>query len=501
MQGMDRPSALQRITSFNGPWPLLDATFSREHEKAALAQHSAGSLMDAAGLAVAKLALAQWPRARHVAVWAGPGNNGGDGLVAARHLHQAGLSVQVHLLAEPARLPEDAARALSQAVATGVSVKDWADAGSDMDPAPDLVIDALLGLGVSRAPEGRIAQAITLINQRACAVLAVDLPTGLHPDTGALLGDEAVRASATVSLLNLKQGCFTGQGRDHAGQTWLCDLGHPSTNATARLMARPPTFVRWHASHKGSYGDVAVVGGAPGMAGAAWLASAAAGAAGAGRVYACLLDPHAQTPPRPEIMTRRAYWQASPAQLAASTVVAGCGGSHAVAAVLPPLLAHAGRLVLDADALNAIANDAALLALLQHRRRPSLITPHPLEAARLLSCSAGEVQADRLGAARQLVELTHAAVLLKGSGTVLAGPGATPAINFTGNAALATAGTGDVLAGWCAGLWSAAPGTSAFDVAAHAAWLHGDAADRFAARHPNQPLRATELIDWLANAD
>ena len=491
--------ALQRITAHNGPWPLLDTAASRAHEQAVLAQHAPGVLMAAAGLAVGRLALARWPMSRRVCIWAGPGNNGGDGLVAARHLHAMGLQTQVLLLADPSRLPADAAAALVQAQQAGVPVQVWS--GSQVD-ATDLTIDALLGLGAARAPEGAIAHALAAINGQQGPVLAVDLPTGLHPDTGALLGIEAVRATATLSLLNLKQGCFTGQGRDHCGEIWLSPLGHDALAGPAGLSSAPPPRARKHATHKGSYGDVAVVAGAAGMTGAAWLAGSAALAAGAGRVYVSLLETqlHGQQPVRPELMTRQAWWTSTPAVLNGTTVIAGCGGGQAVAGALPALLAHAGRLVLDADALNALSGDAALLAQLQHRRRPTLLTPHPLEAARLLSCPAAQIQADRLAAAREVARLTGAAVLLKGSGTVLATPIGQTVINPSGNAALATAGTGDVLAGWCAGLWAGQPGASALDVAVQGAWQHGDAADRFAALNPQQPLRASDLIEWLAHA-
>ncbi len=493
----DAPT-LFRITAQNGPWPLLDAAASRAHEQAALARHPPGALMAAAGLAVARLALARWPTARRVRVWAGPGNNGGDGLVAARHLHAQGLDVQVLLLADTRRLPADAGTAWAQAQQAGVRIHTWQ--GGDVETA-DLEIDALLGLGAARAPGGAIAEAVSALNRQPSPVLAVDLPTGLHPDTGVLLGSEAVRSTATLSLLNLKPGCFTGQGRDHCGEVWLSALGHAADSGTATLSAAPTPRPRLHASHKGSYGDVAVVGGAPGLSGAAWLAGGAALAAGAGRVYVSPLGVAATQPAsNPELMTRPGWWQAPAATLAAATVVAGCGGGQAVATALPALLAHAGRLVLDADALNAVSGDKALLAQLQRRRGPSLLTPHPLEAARLLSCSAAQIQGDRVAAARELARLTGAAVLLKGSGTVMTNPMGQTVINPSGNAALATAGTGDVLAGWCAGLWSCQPDTAALDVAVQGAWQHGDAADRFAAMNPRRPLRASELIEWLAHA-
>lgn len=496
MRAMVHAPCLQRITAHNGPWPLLDTAASRAHEQAAQAKRPPGALMAEAGLAVARLALARWPRARNVRVWAGPGNNGGDGLVAARHLHAQGLDVQVLLLGDPSHWPTDAAAAWSLARQASLSMQPWR--GSEV-AAADLEIDALLGLGAARAPRGAVAEAVAAINRQPGPVLAVDLPTGLHPDTGALLGIEAVRATATVSLLNLKAGCFTAQGRDHCGEIWLSTLGHAAESGTATLSAAPRPRPRHHASHKGSYGDVAVVGGAAGMKGAAWLAGSAAMAAGAGRVCISLLDTPSP-PPRLELMTRQAWWLSAPAVLNSTTVVAGCGGGQAIAAALPALLAHAGRLVLDADALNAVGMDMALLAQLQHRRGPTLLTPHPLEAARLLSCTATQVQANRLAAARELARLTNAAVLLKGSGTVMAGTTGDTWINPSGNAALATAGTGDVLAGWCAGLWAGQQGASGLNIASQGAWQHGDAADRFAALHPQQPLRASELIEWLAHA-
>lgn len=462
-----------RITAFNGPWPLFDATRSRAIEQAALAAVAPGALMERAGLAVARLGLALAPHARRAEVWVGPGNNGGDGLIAARHLERIGLAVTV-------RRPGDGATS-----SPGL--------GSD-----DLLIDALLGLGGSRAPERAMADAIAAINASEAVVLAVDLPSGLHPDHGQPLGAHAVRADHTLQLLTLKPGAFTAVGRDHMGACWF-DALQVATPAqpTAWLSGPARRALRPHGSHKGSYGDVAVVGGALGMAGAAWLAGSAALAAGAGRVYCSLLDGMA-APPRAELMTRTGWWRETPGILHATTVVCGCGGGDLIRETLPPLLAHAGRLVLDADALNAIAVDTVLRSQLARRSRPTLLTPHPLEAARLLQQTAAEVQANRLGAAQALADSFGCAVLLKGSGTVLASPGQPPVINSSGNAALATAGSGDVLAGWAAGLWAQQPQTDAQSLAVQAAWQHGAAADAFATRHPCQALRAAALIEALA---
>lgn len=500
---MSTPPTLRRVEALAGPWPLHGVAASRAAEEAALSPHPPFTLMARAGMAVARLALARWPHARMAQVWAGPGNNGGDGLVAARHLLAAGWKVSVAFLGDAERLPPDARRAWTEALAAGVDVT----VGPVAQPMPaQLHIDALLGLGARRAPEGAMAAAIGRLQTASEPVLAVDLPSGLHADTGQALGAACVRATATLSLLTLKPGLFTGQGRDAAGETWLDTLGVQAGPADAWLAGPPPDLMPAHASHKGSRGDVLVVGGASGMVGAAWLAGRAALAAGAGRVYVMPLDEAALLldPIQPELMGRRWDATAPPQALARSTVLAGCGGGSDVARALPQLLARAGRLVLDADGLNAIALDAGLReALLRRGRggRPSLLTPHPLEAARLLGSSAGAVQSDRPGAARALAAMLQATVLLKGSGSLIATPGAAPQLVPTGNAALATAGTGDVLAGWAAGLWAQAPGTAAQEIAAQAAWSHGRAADVWQAGTRGAPLRASELVERLARRD
>ena len=246
---------------------------------------------------------------------------------------------------------------------------------------------------------------------------------------------------------------------------------------------------RAHASHKGSYGDVAVIGGASGMTGAALLAASAALHHGAGRVFVGLLDGPSLSvdPGQPELMFR-SLDALDPAQL---TVVCGCGGGHAIAAPLSKLLSTAPRLVIDADAINSIASDTQLEKLLQarqHRGRQTVLTPHPLEAARLMGSSAAAIQSDRLSAAEQLAKRVGCTVGRKGSGTVIAAPGQLTAINPTGNARLATAGTGDVLAGMIGA--RLANGQEAYQAACEAVWLHGHAADIWPA---DQALTANAL--------
>ncbi len=496
----------------HGPWPIAHPTYSwplhgraatRAAEAAALAQQAnPHALMACAGLAVARLALAMAPHAGRAWVAAGPGNNGGDGLVAALHLQRAGWQVTVNLVGGTQARPADAAWALQQAQDAGVDIRQCAPASPPGTDDAGLMIDALLGIGSSRPPQGAMAACIQHINACAAPVLAVDVPSGLNADTGTCWGDNAVRAHATLSLLSLKPGTFTARGRDLAGAVWLHTLGVHAGPPSAGLHVPAARPARAHASHKGSHGDVAVVAGAAGMTGAAWLAARAALAAGAGRVLVSLLADSPEMPDmlHPELMQRPQWWLSAPPLLARHTVVCGCGGGPVVAEVLPLLLAHAGRLVLDADALNAVARDARLARQLRQRAArlsPTVLTPHPLEAGRLLGLSAAQVQNDRLAAAQQLADAMQCTVLLKGSGSVVAAPGALPLLNPTGNAALAGPGTGDVLAGWLAGRWAQQPDEAVQLVAAAAAWEHGLAADRFPGAGHGMPLRASQLIETL----
>jgi hydroxyethylthiazole kinase-like uncharacterized protein yjeF len=205
-------------------WPLHGGAASRSIEQSALANAAPHALMARAGLAVARLAVAIAPGARSVWVACGPGNNGGDGLVAARHLHALGWRVQVSLWGDDSRRPADAADALQHAQQAGVPIAAGLIPDSNAEP-PALAIDALLGLGTTRAPAGALATALGHLNAGTAPVLAIDLPTGLCADTGRLLGDTAVHAQHTLALLTLKPGLFTAQGRDHAGRVWLDDLG------------------------------------------------------------------------------------------------------------------------------------------------------------------------------------------------------------------------------------------------------------------------------------
>jgi len=302
----------------------------------------------------------------------------------------------------------------------------------------------------------------------------VDVPSGLNADTGKGVS-LCVRADFTLSLLTLKPGLFTADGREGCGAVWLHRLG---IAAPPRPIARlnPPwsPAARAHNTHKGTYGDVAVVGGNTGMVGAALLAASAALHGGAGRVYLGLLgsDSIEVDLSQPELMLRPVAELA----LETMTVVAGCGAGTGIDHHVERLLKRAHQLVLDADALNAIGSDVGLQALLTQRQPgATVLTPHPLEAARLLQIQSAQVQSDRLQAAQTLADRFQCTVALKGSGTVIAAPHTLPYINVTGNALLATAGTGDVLAGLIGAYFSASG--SSWEATCRAVYRHGKAAD------------------------
>ena len=494
--------------------PLHGIAATRRLEQQAAAALPPHTLMRRAGLAAARLALALAPHARQIWIACGPGNNGGDGLEAALHLHQWGKPVIVTWSGGPAqaqgKLPADALASLQRARDAGVPFADT--------PPPDwdFAIDALLGIGAtpragdSGAEAARLNEWLHRLRSSSQPVLALDIPSGLNADTGTDFAPEFIAACPRLpgagarfclSFLTLKPGLFSAAGRDLVGQVWWDNLG-----ITAPTVAAPDAWLAGedragptgrdqasHSSHKGSFGDVAIVGGESAgsahMTGAALLAGRAALHAGAGRVFVALLGNASLTVDlqQPELMFRNP----DALDLAHQVVVCGCGGGNAVAAVLPRILSKAPALVLDADGLNAVAGDTSLQALLRARSARgwrTVLSPHPLEAARLLGSTTAAVQADRLDTASRLAAQFQCVVVLKGSGTVIAAPDATPVINPTGNARLATAGTGDVLAGMLGAALAA--GLPACDAACSAVFKHGRLADNWPA---GQPLTASLL--------
>lgn len=441
-----------------------------------------GGLMRRAGRAAADLALELIGSAplQPVLVLAGPGNNGGDALALAADLAETGVDVVVlHLSGRDQPSPE-AAQALARARNSGAN---FADVAPDVR-AWAMVVDGLFGIGLERPLEGRYRELVTAIDGLRCPVLALDVPSGLDADSGAVIGPDglAVRATHTITFIGDKPGLHTGEGRDHAGIVRVADLGIDvaACERARACIAGPALFApflapRRHNSHKGQFGDVAVVGGAHGMLGAALLAARAALHAGAGRVFAVSVDPGPEVDMmQPELMLRASHGF----DLGQRVLVLGpgMGDSSEAMRVLGQGIDGTAPVVIDADGLNLVAASTALQERVAKRQGATLVTPHPLEAARLLGTSGAEVQADRLGSARELARRLQAVVVLKGSGTVVAQPDGEVALNPTGNPGLASGGSGDVLAGVCGALL--AQGWPAWEAAVGAVWMHGAAADR-----------------------
>lgn len=497
-------------------WPMHDTAGNRALESlgnSTLADSGNYGLMQRAGASVARLARAVAPHARQVWILAGPGNNGGDGFEAALTLMRAGLDVRIGWIGSEERLPADARQALQRARDAGVPIEPNCRIPESLG-RHDLVIDALLGRGLNRSPDGLLAHAITTLRQSPAPILAVDIPSGLRADSGTLTESGlCVQARWTLALLGLAPGLFTVHGRDVSGEIWWDDLGIDVQRiaptawlaSTAVLLGQWPA--RRHVQHKGSFGDVWVVGGAAGMGGATRLAGKAALRGGAGRVRLVRLDSESDPIASPELMsTSLPELLDNPSPLHRATVVAGCGGGSDIDRVLPVLCEVAPRLILDADALNALARDPALRDALRARHAHALstiLTPHPLEAARLLGDSVEEVQSHRLESAARLARELGCVVALKGSGTVVASPDQLPMMHAVGNVALAAPGSGDVLAGYLGGLWSqlalSGPALSSPDTARQAThtavhW-HGLRAEALCPA--GQVLGAAELAEAL----
>jgi hydroxyethylthiazole kinase-like uncharacterized protein yjeF len=467
--------------------PLFSVAEIRSIEHAALTALPAGTLMRRAGNAAAQRACALFDPADatpRILVLAGPGNNGGDALEAATVLTQQGIPVEALLVAEPSA--GDAAQALQRAVCAGVQFIE-PDIVFNDTAGYALVIDGLFGIGLTRPVSGIYRDLVGHVNALRSPVLALDVPSGLNADAGTVIGPDgiAIRASHTITFIADKPGLHTCDGRDYAGEISVepLDIASDSMPAALAWLNGPDGFAsslrpRRHNTHKGSFGDVIVVGGAPGMAGATILAARAALYCGAGRVLPAFIDmPPAYDMMQPELMCRAA----ADIEFSRATVAIGPGLGRTPFArqLLATALAAAVPLVVDADALNMLAADTALQTALAQRDAPALLTPHPLEAARLLGCSAADVQSDRLHAARTLARRLRSITILKGSGTVITAPDGEAVVNPTGNPALATAGTGDVLTGICAALL--AQDCPPWHAALAAVWLHGAGADHLLA--------------------
>lgn len=518
--GRKTPSNLQRAGSAAEMqplcWPLVTALEMRELDRHAIEtlRVPADALMENAGHAVAEALLRELPSGAEVSIVCGRGNNGGDGLVAARHLHQLGVEVLVMLLGEAGNLSADAANNFDRACRVGVPLADleW------QPPSRGVVVDAIFGTGLSRDVEGLEAEWIRRIN--ACRangrgrvrVVSVDLPSGLCADTGAVLGC-CVEADVTVALGWPKIGLALEPGRGAAGRISVAriGIGDPQARrlpraelwtrayAGSRLPARPA------AGHKGSFGHALIVAGSEGKTGAAALAAEGAARAGVGLVtIACpaglndileikcteaMTAPVADTPERALASSAAEPIIALAATRNALGLGPGIGRSEETQALVVSLAKRLEiPLLIDADGLVPFAREPDWL---RERQAPTVLTPHPGEAATLLGIEASEVNRDRPAAARELAKRLDSVVALKGAATVTAAPDGRIAINPTGGPALASGGTGDLLLGMITGL--VAQGLDAFDATALAVFIHGAAADRLAKRAGSSGHLAGEI--------
>jgi NAD(P)H-hydrate epimerase len=487
-------------------------------------------LMESAGRGVAETLAEEVPgiAALRVVVLCGKGNNGGDGLVAARHLRRLGISPRVLLLARGADLAGDAAASLTRARDEGVTIEEIEDEGSwSLNPLEldrdTIIVDALLGTGATGGARGLIARAIDTINGSPATIVAIDLPSGADADSGRLVGP-TVRAHRTLTLCRPKPCLVLEPAASHAGPWRVLDIGIPDeviaeeradlewldADSAARLMpVRPPD------AHKGTMGHLLAVAGSRGTSGAAVILARAALRSGVGLVT--VVTPRSIQPivaaAQAEIMTAplketRTGALGRVAAVAALSLLAtrdalalgpGLGTEGGTrAAVLTLLKGRAAPCVLDADGLNAFGADRRPRVDLHAGPHPLVLTPHPGEAARLQGTSTAAIQSDRLESARRLARATAAVVVLKGRRSVVAHPDGRASFNASGNAGMATGGMGDALTGIVGALL--ARGLTAFDAARLGTYVHGAAGDLVAARSGKEGLIAGDLIDALPPA-
>ncbi len=486
------------------PYALYTAAQVRALDRRAIEAHGipGTELMERAGAAAFALLRERWPKARALTVLAGVGNNGGDGYVIARIARAQGLAVRLLQLGDHAGLRGEALAAAGAFAAAGGVAEPF----RGIPPDSGLIVDAMLGTGLERPVQGIWAEAIGQANALRAPVLAVDIPTGLHADSGRVLGS-AIEADVTISFIGLKRGLFTGRGRDCCGEIRFDALRIPAAiYASEVLSARRIDWgktsawlpARRHSANKGDFGHVVAIGGAPGMSGAVRLCAEAALRGGAGRVTVATHPGHATLVnlTRPELMVRAVGDQDAldPALGLADVIAIGPGlgrdvwGRVLLERVLAEPVERDRPLVIDADALN-------LLAEAPCRRDDWVLTPHPGEAARLLGVSVAEIEQDRFAAVQALQGRYGGVVVLKGAGTLVRADGHRPvAVCSQGNPGMASAGMGDVLTGVIAALL--AQGLGLEEAACAGVCLHAAAGDR--AAHAGQTgLLASDLIGAL----
>jgi len=487
------------------PHALYRAEQVRELDRCAIEDHGIPGevLMERAGGAAYRLLRERWPDAADVTVVCGVGNNGGDGCVVARLARSEGLTVRVLLLGDAEKVRGDALTMLERCRAAGVEPQPF----RGLPRQTGVIVDAVLGTGLEREVSGAWAAVLEAVNSHPAPVLAIDIPSGLHADSGRILGT-AVQADATISFIGLKQGLFTGRGPDCCGEVRFDGLEVPARIYSRQILAA--RRIDWaqqaallqprrRSAHKGDFGHVLVVGGAPGYAGAALMAAEAALRCGAGLVSLATHPQHAaqMAAVRPELMCRAVESATDlSALLERATVVAvgpGLGGSDWARELLGAVLAASLPLVVDADALNLLAGSG-------RRRDNWVLTPHPGEAGRLLGITSAEIQQDRFAAVRRLMQTYGGVAVLKGAGTLVQGDSTRPpAVCSDGNPGMASGGMGDLLTGLVAGCMatSAESGLELEEAAAMAVCLHAAAGDAAARCGGERGMLATDLLPFF----
>ena len=443
----------------------------RAIEEQAFATQESFAVMEKAAAAVARACV---DLADPLLLVAGRGNNGGDAMVAGTLLRMARRQVAVWQPLGAAGSGGDAERAARLYASVQGRIEsaepDWHTIGA--------VVDGLFGIGLARDLEGLAAQVVTKINATQLSVVAIDVPSGLCADHGTVRG-AAIKALRTITFFSHKPGLLMRAGKDYAGLVTVADLGHADLVAGhgGEVVGGPiglEPLRRTADSHKGSYGILAVAGGAEGMTGALYLATRSAVAHGAGKVFAVPLDDNNPGLDLgcPEVMWR----QTLPPSVTGIVFGVGAGTGPTAQAMFKQIVNCNVPCVIDADGLNLLAANQDLGKELVACPQPRILTPHPTEAARLLGVTTQDVQADRVGHAQHLARNLASVVVLKGSGTVIADPSGRWGIVDAGNPGLAQAGSGDVLAGVIGALL--VQGMDVWDAAATGAWLHATAADQ-----------------------
>ncbi|GGI83115.1 NAD(P)H-hydrate dehydratase [Legionella impletisoli] len=455
-------------------------------------------LMKRAGFAAFRTMRKFYNQARHIAVFCGGGNNGGDGYVLARLAAEEGLSVIIYHDKPIEELPHAAAEAAQSAIAAGVQCLAFDDA---LDPDVELIVDALLGIGLEGTVHGAIEHAIEMINDSGLPIVSLDVPSGLNADTGLKLGT-CVRADITTTFIGAKVGLYTVDGPDHSGEIICHDLQLEKDNQAiipaaylleqqSLCQSMPP---RKKNSHKGLYGHVLVIGGAPGMPGAPWLAAMAALRVGAGMVTLATHPEQAKQvlPGLPEAMVFGVADEHDLKPLFAKATVCvlgpGLGEDSWAERLFTAAIAAQLPLVIDASALRLLARN-------QQHDDNWILTPHPGEAAELLGCNTETIQRDRLAASRTIQEQYGGSVIIKGVGTIIDSGENERYLCPAGNPGMATAGMGDVLSGVIGGLL--AQGLDLPNAATLGVWLHAKAGDDAAVKYGERGLTASDLMPFL----